>query len=188
MGRRSAADDFVAALRRVRAACRDEREVLARVRPLVAGLAANKQAWLTPDMGRPDEAQGFGIRVLHEEPDHSLTVLVASWLPDRGAPPHDHGTWAVVTGLDGEERNEFWRRLDDRTRSGYAELEKIGEKVFGPGDVLALPTGAIHSVWNDSDRVTTSLHVYGMHVNHTERSQFDPAARTEAPFKVKVSS
>jgi hypothetical protein len=36
--------------------------------------------------------------------------------------------------------------------------------------------------------MTASLHVYGMHVNHTERSQFDPVARTEAPFKVKMTS
>jgi predicted metal-dependent enzyme (double-stranded beta helix superfamily) len=188
MDSRTPIDGFVAALRQVCAECREERKILLRVRPLAVRLAANKGAWLADDMCRPDEAQGFSAYVLHEEPDHSLAVLVASWLPHRGTPPHDHGTWAVVTGLDGDERNEFWRRADDRTRSGYAELDKIGEKVFGPGDVLAMPAGTIHSVWNDTDRMTASLHVYGMHVNHTARSQFDPAARTEAPFKVKVTS
>jgi hypothetical protein len=33
-----------------------------------------------------------------------------------------------------------------------------------------------------------SLHVYGMHVNHTVRSQFDPERRTEMPFKLRTSS
>ena len=51
-----------------------------------------------------------------------------------------------------------------------------------------MPKGVIHSVWNDTDDVTVSLHVYGLHVNHTQRSQFDPATRTETPYKVKVAA
>jgi 4-amino-4-deoxychorismate lyase len=46
--------------------------------------------------------------------------------------------------------------------------------VLGPGDVLALQPDSIHSVINETGSVTVSLHVYGKHVNHTERSQFDP--------------
>jgi len=46
----------------------------------------------------------------------------------------------------------------------------------------------IHSVWNESDSVSLSLHVYGKHVNHTGRSQFDLQKQTEMPFIVKVES
>jgi hypothetical protein len=42
-------------------------------------------------------------------------------------------------------------------------------------------------VHNESERVTLSLHVYGKHVNHTERSQFDPARRTETAFKIRLA-
>ena len=66
-------------------------------------------------------------------------------------------------------------------------MKKIGTKVFGDGDVLVMPQGKIHSVWNDTDRVTTSLHIYGKHVNHTQRSQYDPDKRTETPFKVTTN-
>jgi quercetin dioxygenase-like cupin family protein len=62
----------------------------------------------------------------------------------------------------------------------------VGEKVCGEGDVLAMPRGVIHSVWNETDAVTLSLHIYGKHVNFTGRSQFDPAKRTETPFIVKM--
>ena len=48
--------------------------------------------------------------------------------------------------------------------------------------------GLIHSVWNESDSVSLSLHVYGKHVNHTGRSQFDLQKQTEMPFIVKVES
>ena len=180
--------EFVADLRRARADSGDEKAMISRVRPLALRLAADKDRWLTGEMCRPDPEQGFGVHILHEEADHTLTVFVASWLPGRGAPPHDHGTWAVVTGIEGVERNTFWRRVDDRSRPGYAELEPAGEKVFGPGAAVALPAGMIHSVRNDTSVTTVSLHVYGMHVNHTVRSQFDPERRTEAPFKLRTSS
>jgi predicted metal-dependent enzyme (double-stranded beta helix superfamily) len=179
-------DQFVADLRRTTAECRDEREILSRVRRLAPRLAL-AEGWVQRKHYAADPDQGFGVHVLHEEPDHTLAVFAVSWLPSRGAPPHDHGTWAVIVGVDGAEKNVFWERADDRARPGYAELRKIGEKVADRGDVVAMPAGAIHSVVNESDRVTLSLHVYGKHVNHTERSQFDPAQHTETTFKVKLA-
>jgi predicted metal-dependent enzyme (double-stranded beta helix superfamily) len=179
---------YVAALRKARDADGGEAAVVRRVREAASALAARRAQWLTPAMRRPDAEQGFGLYVLHEEPDHGLATFVVSWLPRRGTTPHDHGTWAVVVGLEGEERNELWRRLDDATRPGYAELARSGEKVFGADEVLVMPTGVIHSVWNDGDRVSVSLHVYGHHINHTGRSQFDPVARTETPYHVKIAA
>jgi predicted metal-dependent enzyme (double-stranded beta helix superfamily) len=179
-------DQFVADLRRTTAECRDEREILSRVRRLAPKLAL-AEGWVQRKYYEADSEQGFGVHVLHEEPDHTLAVFAVSWLPSRGTPAHDHGTWAVIVGVDGAEKNVFWERADDRSRPGYAELSRIGEKLADRGDVVAMPAGAIHSVVNESDRVTLSLHVYGKHVNHTERSQFDPAQRTETTFKVKLA-
>jgi predicted metal-dependent enzyme (double-stranded beta helix superfamily) len=179
-------DRFVSELRRARSECKDERELLSRVRKLAPKLALS-EGWVQRKHYAADPDQGFGVHVLHEETDHTLAVFAVSWLPSRGAPPHDHGTWAVIVGVDGAEKNVFWERADDRTRPGYAELRKIGEKLADRGDVVAMPAGAIHSVVNESDRVTLSLHVYGKHVNHTERSQYDPERRTESTFKVKLS-
>lgn len=177
--------DFIGDMRRTVAAGRDENEIIAGMRPLV-GRFAQSSSWRRPDLYEVDPDQGFGVHPLHEEPDHSLAVFAVSWSPGRGTPPHDHGVWAIVVGVDGPETNAFWERIDDGSRPGYAELRKIGEKVFGAGEVLAMPAGTIHSVNNDSAQVTMSLHVYGKHVNYTRRSQFDPAQRTEKPFIVKL--
>jgi predicted metal-dependent enzyme (double-stranded beta helix superfamily) len=175
---------LVAGLRDARAAARSESDMLVRVRTLAKRAAASRHHWLRPGMCVPDDTQGFGVCVLHEEADHQLAVFVVSWLPDRGTPPHDHGTWAVVVGLDGDERNVFWQRLDDRSRPGRARIFKVRQSRVGPGDVVAMPSGAIHSVWNDGDRIAASLHIYGRHVNHTQRSRFDPAASTETPYRL----
>lgn len=178
--------ELVADLKSICATCHDDREIISRVRPLAKRAAACKDLWLEKRFYEADQEQGFGVHLLHEEPDHTLAVFAISWLPNRGTPPHDHGTWAVVAGVDGSEKNEFFERVDDRSRPGYAELKKIGGKVFDVGEVVAMPRGAIHSVWNDTGAVTVSLHIYGKHINHTARSQFDVEKRTETPFVVKV--
>lgn len=82
---------------------------------LVLGLG---RTWLTDRHYEADPVQGFGSHVLHQTDDESPFVTVVSWLPGRGDPPHNHGSWAVVVGVDGVETNTFWRRLDPGTRPG----------------------------------------------------------------------
>jgi len=178
---------LVADLRRVRVDGADEHRILAAVRPLALRAAESRELWLEDYMLSPDHEQGFSLFPLHEEPDHSLAVFAFSWLPNRGTPPHDHGTWAVVAGVMGPEWNTFWRRHDDGAHPGHAKLERIGAKMFLPGEVLAMPTGTIHQVWNQTDAVTVSLHIYGMHINHTGRSQFDPDTGTVKPYLARVA-
>ena len=179
---------LVADLKRVVSKASDEHEILSGVRPLARRAALSKDAWIEKRFYTADAEQGFGLHLLHEEPDHSLALFAVSWLPGRGTPPHDHGTWAVVASVDGPEKNTFFERIDDRSRPGYAELRKTGEKVFGVGDVLAMHTGQIHGIRNDSERVSVSLHIYGRNIQHTGRLQSDPESRTETPFPVKLQS
>ena len=179
--------EFVARLRVITAATRDPREITERVTPLARALALSR-TWLEPKHYAGDGQQGFGIHVLHEEPDHTLLVFAAAWLPGRGAPPHNHGTWAVVTGVDGPERNILWDRVDDGSRPGYAKIRKREDGVFGPGDVLTLMPAEIHSVANESAQVTVSLHVYGYNLNLTSRSEFDPERDLERPVLLSMQS
>lgn len=177
---------YVADLRAIAAATSIESEILSRVAPLAKKLAAEKQSWLRPKHYETDVAQGFGVHLLHEEPDHSLAVFALAWAPHGGTGPHDHGTWAVVAGVDGVERNVKYNRLDDRAQSGHAKLAERCTILAGAGDVICLRAKGIHAVWNDGDRVTVSLHTYGRHINHTGRSAFDLAADKVSPFIVNV--
>jgi len=176
---------FVDDLRAIAAENGDVMEIIRRVGPLAQRLATTPD-WVEPAYYRCDEDQGFGVHLLHEEPDHTLAVFAVAWLPERGVGPHDHGTWAVVAGVDGHESNIAWRRIDDGSRAGYAEIEKTGERVIGRGDVVAMQPRDIHAVWNGSDSVSLSLHVYGKHINHTERQQFDPVSGKADPLIIAV--
>jgi predicted metal-dependent enzyme (double-stranded beta helix superfamily) len=88
--------------------------------------------------------------------------------------------------VDGAERNTFWTRVDDGSRAGRAEVRRQGDLVLGPGDVVTFLPDSIHSVVNETARVTVSLHIYGKHVNYTKRSQFDPEEGTEKAFILTV--
>ena len=179
-------EQFASALRSVTAGTADPRRIVERVAPLARALALSK-AWIEARHYEVDAEQGFGAHLLHEEDDHTLAVMAAAWLPGRGVPPHNHGTWAVVVGVDGLERNTFWTRVDDGSRPGHAELHRERDVVVGPGDVVTFQPDTIHSVVNEGERVTLSLHVYGTHVNHTERSQFDEERKLEKPFLLKIA-
>lgn len=176
---------FVTDLRQIVTEAADEAEILARVGPLARRLVAEGD-WLRPAMYEADPTLGFGTTLLHVEADQSLFVVVDSWLPGRGVRPHDHDTWAVVVGVDGVERNRFWERLDDGSRPGYAQLRCIAEQSIGPGEAMLIPSGGIHCVTNDSARTSLSLHVYGRHLNHTRRRQFDPQNNLELPFVIET--
>jgi len=176
---------YVEKLRRITAESNDESEIFEQLGPLARQLAADP-AWIEDRFSEPDKETGFSAFLLHEEEDHSLAVLAASWVPGMGVGAHDHGTWAVVVGVEGVERNVRYKRLDDRSNPEHAELAVKDEASAGPGDLVCIKTGGIHAVYNDSDKVTLSLHTYGMHINHTIRSQFDLETNTAKEFKVDV--
>jgi predicted metal-dependent enzyme (double-stranded beta helix superfamily) len=111
--------EFIEDLRTITAEENDDNMILLRVSPLAERLALSRE-WLRPKHYECDEEQGFMAHLLHEEEDHTLAVFAISWLPGRGAPPHNHGTWAVVSGVDGLEKNIFYKRLVDASRPGYA--------------------------------------------------------------------
>ena len=58
--------------------------------------------------------------------------------------------------------------------------------MVGTGQVAGVLPEDIHTVWNETGKVSVSLHTYGSHINFTGRSEFDPEAKTEKQFIVTV--
>lgn len=142
--------------------------------------------WLTPELREALPEQGFGSHLLHEEPGHDLAVFCVAWLPGRGAPAHNHGTWGVVCGVEGTETNTAWRRTDDGADPGHASLEPGAVTELARGTVVTVSPTDIHSVENRTASLSLSLHLYGRHLNFVPRSQFDPVAGIEKPFVITV--
>lgn len=176
---------LVAEMRRVTAQATDPRAILKQVIPAVRRMALDK-SWVRPEFYRGDGDQSNISTLLHEEADHSLAVYAVAWLPGRGVPPHDHQTWAIVVGVDGPETNVFWERTDDRSEPGRCALKETYRRVFGIGEAVAFLPDDIHSVQNDSNKISLALHVYGRNLNHTGRSQFDLDTGEIRPFLIKA--
>src|SRR5262249_32283206 len=134
----------------------------------VKRLVLMKHNWLRTYMTTPGDG-GLARFVLHEEPDHSNALFVITASPGRGGPPHDHGTWAVIAGLEGHETHQRWQRV------GGEEAQPLGasERVDA-GAIVTLATDALHSMSNDSGAVATTLQLYGMNIDFTQHRTYNP--------------
>jgi predicted metal-dependent enzyme (double-stranded beta helix superfamily) len=92
----------------------------------------------------------------------------------------------VVVGIEGVEHNVRYKRLDDRTNPDYAELAVKQDMNASEGELVCVKTGGIHKVTNETERMTLSLHTYGRHINHTNRSQFNLDTNERTEFVVRV--
>ena len=179
-------EQYVNDLRAITAKETDPEKITDLVAPL-AKRFAQSAGWFRPEYRECDAEQGFGVHILHEEPNHDLAVFLVSWLPNRGTPPHDHKTWAVVVGMEGEEQEISYDRLDDGATLGFADLRRGGEQVMTAGDIARSYPEHIHRVWNVGKNVSMSLHTYGRHINYTGRSEFDVERKRERPFVVRIA-
>ena len=185
-GREYTVEQYAEDLRRITSGETDDREIMKQVSPLAKRLAASP-GLIQDHYYDVDPDQGFNLHLLHEEPDHANAVFLFAWAPSRGTPAHNHKTWGVVVGVEGEELETWWLRTDDGSNPGYAKLDKQTENVVGPGMVSCVLPEDIHTVQNNLDRVTMSLHTYGKHINFTGRSSFDPENDKELPYELKVN-
>lgn len=178
---------LTAELRHLRDTVPETHKLVAAVAEAGKRFAAGRD-WLQDKHRQPHPKQGIGVHLLHEEPDHSLPIFVVAWAPGRGAPPHNHGAgnWAAIIGVEGAESNTWWRRLDDGSKPGYAEVEPVKTAVLGPDEAMTFLPNVLHSVDNEAGEVTVSLHIYATHLNHIPREQFDPQKKTVEPFTVAV--
>ena len=169
-------------------AVKDERTRLHIAAELVRRLLA-KATWIGDTLPMPNEETGWAVHTLYKEPDYPFTIQTVSWLPGSPSPIHNHATWSLVAlmGDDsaGRERNRLWKRVDDRSRSGYAELKLVEERLLYPGDIIGFTPDAIHSVEQelaeDSWFPTFTFNVYGL-TDYPNRFEYDPTNNSVKNF------
>jgi predicted metal-dependent enzyme (double-stranded beta helix superfamily) len=147
------------------------RPALERVKARLLALAARRDLFTFEQF--PLLQERSTMHVLAEE-DDGLTLYAVAAQGESATPPHDHTTWAVVVGVEGEETNRLWRRVDDGATAGRAELEEAVETVVAPGTGVALMPDDIHSIHRASAAPLLHFHLYGRSIERLpERKQFD---------------
>lgn len=147
----------------------DDRQRLEAIRPLVRRLLTSSY-WLQGEYREPNPETGWSVLMLYDEIDFPLTVQTVVWEPKKVSPIHNHATWGVVALISGEEKNTFWQRSGDRENRD--RIEKVGEKILMPGDIISFTADAIHSVEAISEEPTISFNLYG-ETNYQQRFEFD---------------
>lgn len=114
------------------------------------------------------------VYLLQEDDDRSWALFAVAELRGTASPPHDHTTWAALAGVEGEETNRFYERLDDGSVAGRAEIRETGRAAVRPGTGIALMPDDIHSIHCLTDAPTLVLHLYGRSIlDLPDRKMFD---------------
>jgi 3-mercaptopropionate dioxygenase len=107
--------------------------------------------------------------------DSGLSVTAVVWGPGQHLGPHDPRTWGMIGILDNTLTETRYRRVDDRSKAGFAHLEKDRTANFRPGEITLLvpETDEIHQMDNHTDRPTVEIHCYGTDLRQVDRSRYD---------------
>ena len=103
--------------------------------------------------------------------------------PDTPPPVHNHGTWAVIGIYKGREHETWFRRVDDGSVPGRAQLEVHQTFVNERGTASVVRDGWIHTVEAMDGQQAVSIHIYGTDIVTQQRSEFDPLTGTERVFR-----
>lgn len=136
----------------------DDRRRLQMICPLVRHLLMSSY-WLQNAVRKPDPDKGWSVFRLYDEPFFPWTVQTVSWLPAKVSEIHNHATWGLVAVIRGQEKNTFWRRKPDSSVENA--VEKVGERILVPGDIITFVPDAIHNIEPLGDEPAVTLTLYG---------------------------
>ena len=94
----------------------------------------------------PDTDGGRRNLLFYEDPDYGFVINGVVHGANRKGAIHDHAhAWTAYGLLDGTETLERYRRVDDRSKEGYAKLELESVTEGKAGKVDLVPPFDIHA-------------------------------------------
>jgi predicted metal-dependent enzyme (double-stranded beta helix superfamily) len=159
--RARAVREFIAHARRLAPdAASVTREQLAEVATLLEVLGRRRELFpaeafaLVP--GRPN-----AIYRLAEDLDGGHALYLSLGAPGKAQPPHDHTTWAIIAGVQGNERNEVYarERSADPLRDVLTHVQRVDVQ---PGSSIVLGPADVHTIELVGDEPGAHLHFYGL--------------------------
>ncbi len=140
-------------IRRMDAAGPLDREKVAQFRTRLLELLEQRELFPASDFPPPPETGSYLYRVAEDE-DGRFALYVNACKDRTDSPPHNHTTWAVVCGFEGEELNRFYRRTAD------GGVEQTHEEMVEQGCGVAMLADDLHSIHISGGAL--NFHMYGL--------------------------
>lgn len=138
------------------------------IRDRLIDLAAERDLFPLDDFPAADADSGERSRMyrLAQDDDDRFALYAQRSATTFSTPAHNHTTWAVVVGFDGQELNRFYERTDD---GGVAETH---QHMVEAGTGVAMLPDDLHSIHLDTPSL--NFHCYGLALERLdERVYFD---------------
>ena len=162
--RQAAISEMISQVRSIAQTRGINRDTLAAMKDEMIKVAKQKELFPLADFqGGEEEAGRRPMQLLHKDDDGQYALYMSSSISDQKPPPHNHSTWAIIVGIQGEERNWLFERTDDGSVPGRGTVRIVDEQVAAPGTGVALMPEDIHTIQGtaeDGGRLT--FHLYGV--------------------------
>lgn len=139
-------------------------EGVAAIRACLLQLSARRDLFSLDDFPFPDTGRKGCLYRLSEDDDHRFALYVNSSGGDVSTPAHNHTTWAVVVGFEGQELNRFYRR------SAGGGVELVREETVEAGTGVAMLPDDLHSIHIDGRAL--NFHCYGLALEQLPHRQY----------------
>ncbi len=137
-------DKFIVDLRTIWAEDSENERRMAKAKPLLEQLV--KDATLKAHSAGWPSTEGRKNLLLYVDPDYHFVINAVVRMPGRTGSVHDHAdAWVLYGVLDGSESLERFERVDDGSRSGYAEVRLSSVTTGTQGKVDLVPPHSIHA-------------------------------------------
>lgn len=162
--RQQAIDTMISQVRTVAQQKGISRATLEDIKSAMISVAKRKELFPLADFqGDGEQAGRRPMQRLHVDADGQFALYMSTSVSEQKPPPHNHATWAVIVGIQGEERNWIFERTDDGSVPYKGTVRIVDEQVARPGTGVALMPEDIHTIQGKTEaggRLT--FHLYGI--------------------------
>lgn len=144
------------------------RQSVEEFKQLLLALAARTELFPLADFPHPEPGakRSSALYRLSEDDDNRFALYANSARSGVDTPAHNHTTWAVIVGIAGEERNQFYAKSDD------GGVEQTGEFVVAPGVGVAFLPDDLHSIHIHDQDAVLNFHMYGLALEQLHRREY----------------
>ncbi|MGB7180835.1 MAG: cysteine dioxygenase [Burkholderiaceae bacterium] len=166
--RQQAVNECVARVRAIESDHGVTRDSLKQIKQELIDLAAKKELFPLADFPPPDsrDERNNALYRLSEDDDHRFALYAQLSVGGTDTPAHNHTTWAVIVGIQGDEMNRLYQR------DAGGGVEKVDEYRVCDGTGIAFLPDDLHSIHISGDQPVLNFHMYGLGLEQLDKREF----------------